>query len=306
MIYIRTERGIEKLSDWSEIESLAGFQKNISIENHKLVEIISVYEFPETTPCGLNHCHTQHNKGYVVQTNKNVVTNIGHKCGQTHFGVVFDEFVKTFNAAVSEKINREQVQEFLDKLPELEQKIESLKTKGLGAKKYYKILLQFKTNNDCVPDVIRRKLLNMLKSNNSELVVEQEATEDEIAIEEASTGKKVQKPFIVERPLGRISGLQALADSNRPKKVFITDIETPLERIKSIDIESTSIDSLIKATKVIENIEKAVMTAKNAVKLYSRFCTRDNLRILIEILEDDRQVTQFKRFISGLPSMRPK
>lgn len=133
MITLNTERGLVRVDSWSDVESLPGFTSILDPHEHKLSDVIGRYVFKEYIPCGLSNCRQKHGKGYVVSTKTGAVTNIGHRCGQTHFGIDFDKNSKRFERMVSEQNYRETIGSFLMLLDEYEDTLSRLRSGCNGA-----------------------------------------------------------------------------------------------------------------------------------------------------------------------------
>jgi hypothetical protein len=107
MITISTEKGLIKVSDWSEITGRVGFLKRLNPAEHELASILGRYVFPDKVNCGLSHCGTEHAKGYIVTTKDGHETNIGKDCGKKYFGVDFQVMANRFDRDMTEQENRE-------------------------------------------------------------------------------------------------------------------------------------------------------------------------------------------------------
>ena len=83
MIILNTERGFIEVENWDDIKSQAAFLENLDPSKHELKSVIGFYAFKEKGKCGLTTCHQPHMKGFIVETKKGILTNIGKDCGKT-------------------------------------------------------------------------------------------------------------------------------------------------------------------------------------------------------------------------------
>jgi hypothetical protein len=162
-----------------EIRSLPGFVGDLDPEDHKLKSIRGRYIFKDKIACGLSDCHTLHNKGYIVQTNKGAVTNIGKDCGKREFGVDFETLSRNFETDIQARNNREMLTTFSFSVDELQEKIQNIRKEEHGADWVNgKIQEITRPGNGCPNSVVSR--VNLLaRARQGRLTIQRRATREE-------------------------------------------------------------------------------------------------------------------------------
>lgn len=120
MIILNTERGFIEIESWDDIKSEVAFLENLDPSKHELKSVVGFYAFKEKGKCGLTTCHQPHMKGFIVETKKGRLTNIGKDCGKTHFGVEFETLSKQLDKDYKESKNREKLDSFNSQVQSLE------------------------------------------------------------------------------------------------------------------------------------------------------------------------------------------
>ncbi|MDE9429088.1 hypothetical protein KKI95_15980 [Xenorhabdus bovienii] len=97
MIFLKTEKGHEKLIKWEDVSTRPLFIDKLPKGEYKLSHIIGYYEMKKEIHCALSTCNQPHGKGYIVQTQEGFETNIGNHCGKNIFGIEFESHTKEFD-----------------------------------------------------------------------------------------------------------------------------------------------------------------------------------------------------------------
>lgn len=127
MIFLKTEKGHEKLSGWEDVIRRPNFSEQIEKTGHSLSHIIGYYRFPDKLHCGLKGCNQPHNKGYIVVTTDGTESNIGKDCGKGIFGVEFGDHATEFDKYRKNEERKIYIQDAKVKLDEWRTSLESLK-----------------------------------------------------------------------------------------------------------------------------------------------------------------------------------
>lgn len=299
MITLNSEQGLIDVESWEDVESLPGFVDNLNPSKHKLDSIIGRYLFKDKVRCGLSDCHTPHSRGYIVTTKEGLSTNIGKDCGKTHFGVEFEDLSRKLDRDITEKNNRDRLGSFSFQVEEIERAISDLRQRPRGADWVYKKTRPLVTIGKGCPDVIVRRISEMVKNGTSILTIEREATSAELDALEAM-GQKVQRPHVVSEPVADIAGLQALYPENDLKTLLVLDLEHKLHEFKEKDIDSLSYEELRRWTKWADSIENTLETATIAVMLGGDLLSQSNLEPFSMLLVWQEDKSLFRGYLKGV------
>ena len=244
MITLNTEQGLINVENWEDIVSRPGFEPNLNPADHTLYSIIGRYLFKEEIRCGLSNCHSLHAKGYIVTTTEGLSTNIGKDCGKKYFGVDFEEQSKKFDRDITEKEYRNNLNSFSFQIEDVERTISDLRKKKYGANWVYtKTRSLISAGKDC-PEVIVRRLSEMVKTGTNIISVQREASQKEIDTLEAAQNRKVSRPYIVDEAIAEISGIQTLYSENDLKDLLVLDLGENLQEFKAKNIDLLSFEEL--------------------------------------------------------------
>ena len=189
MITINSNTGPVRVDSWEEIQERANFMTDLDPKEHELKEIIGRYVFPEKVRCGLSNCHAPHERGYIVVTKSGKETNIGKDCGKNYFGVDFQTLSSGFDRMIVEHENRSTLWNFSFKLDEYEQRIAEIRGGDKGANWVNKKVRPLLTPNAGCPVEIVRQLSGMIKTGNTKVATQREASKEEVEKIEALEGR---------------------------------------------------------------------------------------------------------------------
>lgn len=303
MIFLSSEKGLINVIDsWDEIESRAGFVKDLDPEAHKLAAIIGRYQFKDKIPCGLSNCHTPHRKGYIVATKDGLETNIGKDCGFTYFGVDFGTLSAKFDRDVTEKQNRERLQSFASGIDVLRAQISELRKQTNGADWVYRMTRPLVTPGQGVPSEVVREVGRMIKARNPELSVARQATEAEVLRIEAAQGRPIPRPHYIEESVAIVDGLEALYPENDLRQLLVIDLDEKLKAFEAENIDTMSFDALRRWAKWTGTVDTTIKRAAEAIRHGRRLLTRDNLKPFDRLLSDSESHANFNDYLKHLPS----
>lgn len=297
MITLNSEQGLIDVENWEDIKELPGFVPDLNPSDHQLDSIIGRYLFKDMVRCGLSDCHTPHAKGYIVTTKEGLSTNMGKDCGKRHFGVDFDTLSKKFERDITEKNNRDRLGSFSFQVEETEDAISNLRQRPRGANWVYKKTRPLVEKDKGCPDLIVRRISEMVKNSTNTLTIEREATSAELDALEAR-GQKVS--HIVSEPVADIDGLQALYPENDLKTLLVLDLETKLQEFKEKDIDSLSYEELRRWVKWADSVENTLERAANAVSLGGTLLAPANLEPFNQVLTGREDKALFRSYLKGL------
>ncbi len=301
MITLNTERGLERIESWFDIESLAGFHKDVDPKAVKLSSIIGRYRLSDQVTCGLSTCHHKHFRGYVVATSDGRVTNIGKDCGKTHFGVDFETLSRTFDRELLNMERREALGVAKNRLDAYVQQIDIIKNGEKGATWLNKQVKSLHDPINGLPNNICRRLDDMVRTQSTQLKRARHATKDEIEAMR-TTGRLSQDDrrteIIVEDDVGMLKGVAVLNVANDIRQLLIIDLGETVDRLGDIDIAAATPHELGQLAKRVAEIEPTLDRCRYIVALGIQFFERENLGQLAEIAEtadDEKRIMAFAR-----------
>jgi hypothetical protein len=299
MIVLNTEKGFIQVDKWADIEGRAGFTSNLDPDTNELASILGSYSLPTRIRCGLSNCHTPHTMGYIAITKSGHETNIGNVCGKKYFGVDFETMTRSFDESFQEQNDRETLWNFKTHIDKFKDKVADLRKQDKGADWAHSKLQPFVDGDPHISNVVR-KLKEMVRTGNSRLNKQREATEEEIRSLEMSQGKTLSKrPHIIDEWIGTIAGLEALDPKNDLKKLLVYELQ---EKAKTFD--EYSIDNLTKSelsdwAKWVRRIDATFEEVQSALQSARRFLTRENLSPFLKIGTVE-QAFEFQRYLKKL------
>lgn len=301
MITLNNEKELVRIERWQDILDRPDYKANIDPAVIQLEAIIGSYTLLEPVPCGLSTCHQPHNRGYLVSTKNKLVTNIGNVCGKNHFSVDFQTLRNKFNRDVRVKAQKESLRAFSSRIPEYEEKISELRGGEFGADWVHKLTNKLKTPNMGVPNLIYRELQRMLRNGTNEIRIQRKATNKEIEVQETILGRSVERPYMIEEGIGVLEGLSALSEENNLRKILVEDLQSGIERISSMEIESATEHQLSVESKWAGEIEAKLERAERAIDVGRRLLEKRNLTQLLKVVDEHSDIKLFKVLLNGLP-----
>lgn len=301
MIVLNTEKELIRVASWDDIVTRPGFSQSLNPNEHELKSIIGRYAFSERIQCGLSTCHTPHGKGYIVTTKDGLETNIGKDCGKTYFGVDFDTLSRSFDQDVTDKENRDKLWSFLFAADEFKSKVSGMRLQARGANWIHKTSRDLLEVGRSVPDPIVRRVESMIRSRNPALMGAREATDEEVASQEAREGRRVNRPHYVEHVIAFISGLEALYPENNLRDLLVVDLETNLKAFERSSIDIMTSAELSHWSKWISSTDATLDRATLSIDYGRRLLVRENLAAFSEILttsDERRRFNQYLRFVA--------
>jgi hypothetical protein len=301
MIILNESKELVRLESWEDIQERPGFTDNLDPADHELSAIIGQYAFSDRIRCGLSNCHTPHAKGYLVATKDGRITNIGKDCGKTYFGVDFETMAAQFDRDMRDKDARERLWNFSFGLDGLKDRIAQLREGPRGADSIYRALRPLVEQGKAVPTVVVRRINTMLKTGETTLTIDREATAIECEMEEARTGKPVKRPMIVSDRVADIQGMEALYESNNLRQLLVIDLGEQIHTFESLDIDSLTSKDLSSWAKWAGTTEQKIGAATQAVQSSLTLLTRENLAPFGRLIEDQGDQERYRGYLSSLP-----
>lgn len=296
MITLNTNQGLVRIQTWEEVETAAGFTAVLDPKASPLKSILGSYAFPDRHPCGLSSCRTGHGMGYLVQTARGEVTNIGHQCGEKHFSVTFTRMAKAYERDLRAKEQREDLVALQHRVPELLDRIEAMKAGPTGATWIVRTLTGLKERTHGLPERVLARVNALVRARDGTLTVGREATPEEVAQLRARGQRVGPGPTYVDDVVGHLDGLAALYPQNDLRDLLVKRTSTYLQDLAGLDIATLPDKHRKTLAKDVLDIEPALAQAAEAIAQGQRLLTKANIGQLAEIAhskEDRRQVLAF-------------
>lgn len=277
MIYLQVEDYIVEVDTWDVISTRENFSSNLSLKEKKLEKIIGYYELSEKLRCGLNSCHTPHNKGYIVQTDTGDETNIGNTCGRKYFDVIFTNMSKDFMNTLEHAKLKSYLSEMKPQLFLLWQKINALDVGSKSAS--WAIRMQEKlSDSEVIGLTAYRALRDMFASNSGNVVSSRPPTQREIDIA-TSTGNPA--PQSVDVVVGFISNIEFMSPDEKISDLFHKRLKGPVEALQKSDIEKLSRTQMQPIAKGLRSLDDNLEVLRGRLEMAREFLTKDNLSQLL-------------------------
>lgn len=301
MIVLNSAKELVRVESWEDIQGRPGFTDNLDPAAHELSGIIGQYAFADKIHCGLSNCHTPHFRGYLVVTKSGQETNIGKDCGKNYFGIDFENMAVQFDRDMRDKEARERLWSFSFKLEELKGAITALREGERGADWVYRTSRQLVDLGKLVPSVVRRRISIMLKTGDSLLTIEREATAQEYEMEEARTGRSAKRPMVVSDKVADVRGLEALNQANDLRQILILDLEENIKLFEPLNIDLLTSKELFKWSKWCGTVEQKLETASQSLQIGLALLSQQNLEPFMRLIEDEDDQKSFKKYLNSIP-----
>lgn len=291
MITLNTkERGLEHVESWDDIRAIPGFTDQLDPTEYELKEIIGRYIFNDRIACGLTTCRQPHEKGYLVRTKPDSVTNIGNQCGKTHFGVEFLQQTRTFERLITEQNNKETVASFIFRIEEYLATVTTIRSGEKGADWVHKESRPLVEKGKGCPETVVHAVLSMARNRNPAITLSRAATKEEIEDLQAIENRTVQ---YVDEQIGTLDGLAALFDENDLRRLLVSDIQPQLKTLSELDIDTVTFRDLRYWAKWCAEYDEKMSRAQNVIDQGRKLLTFDNLAQLEHLL-DSNETMEFR------------
>ncbi len=292
-------KGLIHIEHWEDIQSRPGFLWELDPKSHTLSAIIGRYALRYKIRCGLSNCHTPHAKGYIVVTKNGHETNIGKDCGRKYFSVDFDTLSAKFDRDITEKENREKLWNFSSGLNELKDKILSIRKQN-GADWVHRMSRELVEPSNKFPAEIFQRINSMVKTRETSLFTDREATAKEVENLEATHGRKFPRPHYIQEHIAEIAGLDALQPENNLRNLLVFELEEQIKHFEAEDIDLMNFETLHRWVKWVEGVEANLNRAIKAVKSGRRLLTQENLSPFSKIIRNADDISLFKKYLKSL------
>ncbi|NWC66023.1 hypothetical protein [Cedecea sp. P7760] len=301
MIYLLDDENFVEVDDWEKIVSRENYLPNLNALNKKLDKIIGYYELNKKVSCGLSSCRTPHYKGYVVKTDDESETNIGHDCGTKYFAVAFEKMSADFITALEVAKARSFIHE---NQPNVFGYWKEVNTLSVGPKNVMWAIGLLKKINDS--DVIGytayRALRDMHAGNNGNVINSRPPTAKEIELAQVS-GQ--QPPSSVDVVVGFISRIDFLSPDNDLEALYEKKLRGSVQALQDAKPEKLSRTQLNAVVSGINSLQTNLSRAKDLIETARIFFTKENLSELLKYLEANRNISnadirRYKEFLDHL------
>jgi len=246
--------------------------------------VVAPYHFRAPIACGIESCHTQHMKGYLITTSDDLETGIGVDCGRKHFGVHFTRQKKQIDDAVQRKRRIDTVMRAVQEIPAYLVTVRELKSDYqylTGLKRRFmdavglRAFTELKERADRGNAVIT-KMVPMTKSE----------AEAHFATTNRKKGDRKDWPE-KEVPVARLEGLDFIR--TKFTDMLVTNLIKPLENFaltKPADVEAMRPRALQNEAKWIGKVPGDIAKAREVIQAGYAFFTSENLMKLVYLEVD--------------------
>jgi hypothetical protein len=303
MITLNGEKELLRITSWDDVLTRPDFDDRLNPDDHELASIIGSYVFAEKIACGLSNCRTPHSRGYLVATKSGRVTNIGKDCGANYFGVDFEDMSRQFDRDIANKENRERLWSFSFQLDGLQAQIAKLRKDspdGRGADWAHKRSRALVQLNQGCPAAVVQRVIAMLRTGDSEVRTQREATADEARLMALASGRELRGPQYVEGSAGRVAHLDALSKENDLRELLIVDLEENLRAFAPLDIDQLTPAELKRWVKWAAGAPFTLERAEASLGICRKMLTATNLSPLEAVISDVSDMDNFRAFLASL------
>ena len=290
---IPSQPKIEALAD---LQNFPDFRQGLKLTNQlkKSAEIIAQYRIPkEKIRCGLT-CNQGHYYGYLLQLSDGSHTNVGHDCGEKHFGA--SDFTEQSNRIIAHDklINQKiRINQLLDDIPSLIKMSNELRelTATTG-----KSLANFK---EVYPPAIVDELKERSRRKQSRVTTTRKLSDSELAgsdishyVDKSGQSKKANNSSaIIEETVGELKGLTIFIMQPRS---LLKQVNEMIREVETADSEALTSRQISKFADYKRLIEQKFSEVKIWIDEGHRFFARENLA-LIPFLRDQRYLSDIEK-----------
>jgi hypothetical protein len=303
MITLNGDKELIRVETWEEIQARPDFDGQLNPSAHELASIIGSYVFTDRIACGLSNCRTPHGRGYLVVTKDSHVTNIGKDCGARYFGVDFEDMSHQFDRDIAAKENRERLWSFAFRLDTVSAEVARIRNGDSsvpGADWLYKRSRALLNLSHGCPDIVVRRVIQMLRTGTFEVLIQREATSEEVARAEGATGRSVKRPHYIEGSAGYVAHLDALRTENDLREMLVLDLEENVKAFSQLDIDLLSHAQLQQWAKWAGSVDAVLERADAVVPKYRELLRPRNLSTFAVLLSGPDERSQFDAFLNSL------
>lgn len=272
------------IDSYEELAARPGFCPSLSFHpkgDRRFGAVIAPYRFTDTIACGIESCHTQHLKGYLITTSDGQETGIGNHCGRKHFGIHFTRERKRVDEAVQRKRRIDTVMRAVSEIPAYLATVAELKAD-------YHELTEIKRR---FIDLAGWGLFNELKERAdrgyAKIIKYEPMTKSEAAAYFATNNRKKsdskdwpEKEVLV----ATIEGLEFIR--SRFTDMLVTNLIKPLElfaTMKPGDVDRMKPRALYNEAKWIGKVPTDIAKARTVIQSGRAFFAVENLLRLIHL-----------------------
>lgn len=303
MITLNENGEITYVQSWEDVISMPGFRQKVDPKEIKLTAIRGVYQFEEKVHCGLT-CNQPHNKGYIVQGESGVTTNVGNVCGKNHFGVDFTAMTSRFDRDLRDKENRNEIRKFKARSASFGQEVEALREAGATYIQRHALLLIQKGRG--VPDAVTDWFVNAVRTGDRKVYKDREATEEEHELLELEQDRRLTRPQYMKDAVATVEGVEFLSPGNDLKTLLVDEVETMMAWVVDLDEDQATPEELARASKWVRDADNKLQSAREALALGKRLLQGNNLNPLMLLLDSNEEKKLFKRFLRDVHEARKK
>jgi len=259
---------------WEDIIERPGFQQKLNPKEVKLKRIIGQYSINPKQPCGLKNCGTKHNRGYLVEAEDGLETNIGNVCGGKYFGVEFKELQNVFKMDSNAQRYREEIIEKQNQIHAIENTIKSLREGDYKADWCYDGVHSHMTR--LFPEFLSDRLISRAKRNNGIVTKEVALSNEERELSSQAGDKSAYRT----EQLFVIYGVAAAVSYKKIRNILATFFGGELDTFKNLDVETLDYNSLKTWHNWKNRIDHQLNKLREIIDDCNRFLAKSNIEMI--------------------------
>jgi len=265
-----------------DIRSRPAFREDIDPKQHKIAKLIGDYTFKDQVPCGLNDCHTPHNKGFLARTEDGLETIIGHVCGRKWGGESFVHHKRSFTQRKEYQQHSQLLNSIMSKRNEIEARIKEISERKFGAKW---LIGSMKNFREICPDAVYGELSKRAIRGEPNVVEHRERSQEDINRLHAMYPNTSRESHRYEEVrIGIFDGLEIFKSSIHD--LLILKVSNVLRELCQTDITSLKASERRKYVEWANQIENRFNEAEELLASGLRFFGESNIKLLHHLSKD--------------------
>ena len=295
MIFIKTDKGHEKFSDWADVAKRKGFVNKLSNTEHKLSHIFGYYELKNEIHCALISCNQPHGKGYLVTTETGLETNIGHRCGKNIFGVDFENHANDFDKYRANEERKLSIRIAKGKLEAWEASLQSLRSAKVPIL-WVITAIEDLQNSNYVGRAASAELRSLSRTQDSTVTIDVKVKDKKYEALLFKFNKQFRDSgqALEQEVVGKVRFLHVLLTENHLKILFATAMEN-IKKVRECDENSVASPILADISQKANGLQSQIDKVHVIYNDARSFLTRKNLSPVLNKINQMETVSQNDR-----------
>lgn len=268
---------IKRPQSFEELSEREHFSAPLDHTAHALREVLTDYHFAREVPCGLKSCRQPHKHGFLVITEDGAETNIGQRCGKTHFGE------EVFSRARSEYTRRREREELVARAkqiqalaPDISRSITDLIQRPFGAK--WAIRVTGELSSVIGEDAVESLRLSTIRDDLAVTTTRRRSDREIEDFMAANRGASRERATYEDQVIGRLLPADWLNFDFRSR--LVVDLQGPLVEFKELAVDAMASPKLRAQVKRFDGYDQVLAAASEATTSALRFLAGENLELV--------------------------